>query len=508
MDYVGRFKHGAMTEGKLRYSDGSFYEGSFHNGKRNKGKYTFDDGRVFEGEFYSFDLHPKGSSIASLTGLLTFTSEDSRLHFSGDVLALHPDYGGLPRRGKMTSKDGITYDGSWVDRNFEYGRLLCLDFILRFPLAFCEYSSGPFQSKYWEAHLRRGISPVGEYYGSFKDGKFHGWGCIGAIIFDGKYGTYSQALKEGKPGYSLGAGDISAQFKEGKVHGSCYWTKHSFWGKKRAGEIIFRGTVAGGWIWPHVPSVPASEKEGPLWIWPRPAQTGLRFKMNSEVSVNVGNDEWEAAYIKGFITEDEHEDNETGYIVLLESDCHTVLEIKDDSDNFIREVVTDFEVGIESHPDFGYFLLYYSGPIVDGKPRGIGVLTVKHSKCCHDYGHWRYGIPDHHTLALTWPRPPVSYDWVHNCEVEFGLDYAVRGATREYLLNVREGNVAGFPFFDDPPRQLVWVQYRFVITSTKRIFIRYLVSLGVCCGMSCRMRLLVLGNCFWRKEYRQYTGAI
>ena len=126
-------------------------------------------------------------------------------------------------------------------------------------------------------------------------------------------------------------------------------------------------------------------------------------------------------------------------ILFLESD-RRVLEIAYDNDYFIREVVTDLEVGIEEHPHFGHFLLCYSGPIVDSKPRGHGVLTVKHSKCC---------LPKE-------SYTPISYDWERECEVEFGLDYAVTGASREYLLNTSEENVTGFPFFADPPRQLVW----------------------------------------------------
>ena len=65
----------------------------------------------------------------------------------------------------------------------------------------------------------------------------------------------------------------------------------------------------------------------------------------------------------------EHESDEaTGYIVWLNRTVLgigtiTVLEIMDDNDDCIREVVTDFEVWIESHPNFGYFVLYYSGPI-------------------------------------------------------------------------------------------------------------------------------------------------
>ena len=142
---------------------------------------------------------------------------------------------------------------------------------------------------------------------------------------------------------------------------------------------------------------------------------GLRFKLDSKVSVNIGGDGWEAARIKGFTTDEGNE--ATGYRILLESDCITVLEITDDNDDFIREVVTDFEVGIESHSDFGYFLLYYSGPIVNGKPRGLGVLTVKHSKCCSNTIN-DYSCPDH----LLPGRPPVSFDWERGCEVEFGLD--------------------------------------------------------------------------------------
>ena len=188
------------------------------------------------------------------------------------------------------------------------------------------------------------------------------------------------------------------------------------------------------------------------WDWPRPPLTGLRFKLDSKVIVNVGNDEWETGYIKGFSTDECNE--ATGYRVLLELDCFTVHEVTDDNDDFIREVVTDFEVGMELHPYFGSFVLYYSGPIVDGKPSGVGVLSVKYSK----YTNNRFGTfegPAH--LVHKWP--PAAYDWERDCEVEFGLnglDYAVRGASRDYVLNGCEDDLAGSPFFDDPPRQLHW----------------------------------------------------
>ena len=36
------------------------------------------------------------------------------------------------------------------------------------------------------------------------------------------------------------------------------------------------------------------------------------------------------------------------------------------------------------------------------------------------------------------------------------MDYAVRGASRDYVLHGCEDDLAGSPFFDDPPRQLHW----------------------------------------------------
>ncbi|EJK62601.1 hypothetical protein THAOC_16779 [Thalassiosira oceanica] len=442
VEYVGHFHEGHLSEGKVTYSDGNSYEGTFHEGWRVEGKLTYADGRVYEGRFwgpYSTSLHHS----SSIVGLLTFTSADPRRDFDGDILALEErENDTLPRSGKMTWKDGTSYDGTWVAGKIFYGKLRWheLPFFLGcFPHSFCEYAGCPFYNEWSE----------GQYNGYFKNNKFDGHGCI----YWRKDKSYDSSC--------------SGRFKEGILDGFCHWSKKRLFRQGSChvtGRMIFKGTVAGGWIWPHVPSGVSPDGQK-LYDWPRPPQAGLRFKMDSKVSVNVGNDEWDTGSVKGFIT-DEYTGELTTYFVWLDRTVPRIRTITDDNDDYIREVVTDFEVGIESHPDFGFFVLYYSGPIVCGKPRGLGVLTVKHSKCCHDF-HFYYGVPDHPSLAWKKGRP-VSYDWERDCEVEFGLDYAVRGAAREYLLHVREYNVTGFPFFADPPRQLVWSKRSFDEKSGKK----------------------------------------
>ncbi|EJK70914.1 hypothetical protein THAOC_07689, partial [Thalassiosira oceanica] len=385
---VGHFHEEHPTEGKVTYSDGNSFEGTFHRGRRVEGTLTYADGGVYDGRFqgpYSTSLHHS----SSIVGLLTFPSDDPRRDFDGDTLALEErEKDTLPRHGKMTWKNGTSYDGTWVAGWFVRGTLRWRELTGRYPLAFCEQSSCPFYNEWND----------GEYDGEFKGDKFDGRGCI--------------YWRKGK-GYNS---NCYGTFKDGILDGFCHW-----------------GTVAGGWIWPHIPSG-LSPDDQTLWDWPRPPQAGLRFKMDSKVSVNLGNDEWKTGSVKGFIT-DEYTGELTAYIVWLDRTVPRIRTITNDNDDYIREVVTDFEVRIESHPDFGFFALYYSGPIVLGKPRGLGVLTVKHSKCCHNLQPFHYGVPDHPSMALMqWP--PVSYDWERDCEVEFGLDYAVRGAAREYLLQL------------------------------------------------------------------------
>ena len=421
--YEGHFEDGYRQGiGKLTYSGGIVFEGRFYRGERVKGKLTFPAGHVFEGDFeFEGDAD---ESRASIKGLLTFASGDSWLDFEGDILGLEDRENDLcPRRGIMRLKNGVSCDGDWVAGEFRRGTLRWREFTERYPLAFCEYSSCPFNNDWKE----------GQYYGYFKDGKFHGTGTIN--------------WREDTSGLSWCRGN----FKEGRLHGSCHWVKQSFFvckHEKGSGQIVFKGTAVDGWIWPHVPSG-GSRYYGKVWLWPSPPLTGLRFELNSKVSVNIGGDVWETAHVKGFVAGEG--DEATGYRVLLESDCHTVLEITVDNDDSIRKVVTDFEVGMESHPDFGCFRLYYSGPVADGKPRGIGVLTVKYSKCCSN--QYAYELAQ---------RPvglgpiPLSYVWERECEVEFGLNFQVRGASREYHLHFPEDNVTGFSFFADPLRQLVW----------------------------------------------------
>ncbi|EJK66634.1 hypothetical protein THAOC_12432, partial [Thalassiosira oceanica] len=136
VDYVGHFHEGHPTEGKVTYSDGNSYDGTFHEGWRVEGKLTYDDGRVYEGRFrgpYSTLLHHSSSVV----GLLTFTSDDPRRNFKGDILALEErENDTLPRRGKMTLKDGTSYDGMWVAGWFVRGLLRWREFTGRYPLAY------------------------------------------------------------------------------------------------------------------------------------------------------------------------------------------------------------------------------------------------------------------------------------------------------------------------------------------------------------------------------------
>ncbi|EJK61362.1 hypothetical protein THAOC_18165, partial [Thalassiosira oceanica] len=398
--YVGRFYRGAITNGKRTYPDGGVFEGRFHLGGRSKGIYTYPDGRVFEGEYTWFDVRPKGSR-ASTKGLLTFNSEDDLLDFEGDIMALDPDIDDRSgRRGKMRWKDGSSFDGKWVAGRFDDGTLRCREFLGHYPLAFREFFSCPLYNDWRE----------GKYDGKFKDGELDGWGVI-CWLESWTSGSYPD----------MPSGKCSGTFKRGTLHGHIRWTKDDFWIRpSEDADIFFSGTAADGFIWPHVPSSMSPNGNDERWDWPRPPQAGLRFKMDSKVSVNTGDDEWETAYIKGFTTDECNE--AVGYRVLLECDCHTVLVITDDNDDFTSAK---------------------SGPIVDGKPRGIGFLTVKYSKNNTFFqGLDRY-----------YKGPPDSYDWEGDCEVEFGPDY-VRGSSREYLLNVREDEVTGF--YADPPSQLLW----------------------------------------------------
>ena len=343
--FVGHFYRGEVTTGKYTYPDGGVFEGRFHLGGRRKGIYTYPDGKVFKGEYTWVDVRPEGSR-ASTKGVLTYKSEDTRLDFNGDILALDPDFDdGSGRRGKLTWKDGSSKDGKWVAGSLDYGNLRCREFLGLYPLAFREFFSCPLYNDRKE----------GEYSGKFKDGMFHGSGCI----------SWREVGKSGRS-HEVPSGACGGTFKGGKLHGHCHWTKHRFWiSPLKDAEIFFRGTAADGFIWPHVPSGLTTndqwEIQHKLWDWPRPPQAGLRFKMNSKVAVNVGNDEWETASVKGFII-DKYGKLST-YIVWLNRTVGFVRTITDDNDDFIREVVTDFEVGTESHPYFGYFILFYSGPI-------------------------------------------------------------------------------------------------------------------------------------------------
>ena len=146
--YVGSFYRGEMMEGKFTYPDGGCFEGPFNFGGRDEswyasgnpaplGKFTYPDGSVFEGKCTWYDLNDESS--APIMGLLTFTSDDDRLDFDGDLLALDPGFDRSERRGKMRWKDGTSYDGSWVAGKFVRGGLRCREFLTRYPLAFNEF---------------------------------------------------------------------------------------------------------------------------------------------------------------------------------------------------------------------------------------------------------------------------------------------------------------------------------------------------------------------------------
>lgn len=146
--YVGQYDKDngwRIGKGKMKYSDGSYYEGEWKDNLRHgKGTLVFDDGAKYVGEFKNDYMNGVGTYYYANGNV--FTGQFVNDYFNG--------------KGKMTYANGDVYEGDFVNDKLEGKGTL---------------------------YLANG----NKYVGEFKDGMAEGAGVLynkeGKILFEGEW---------------------------------------------------------------------------------------------------------------------------------------------------------------------------------------------------------------------------------------------------------------------------------------------------------------------------------
>ena len=164
--YEGQFKDDAFCgQGIYRRTDGSYYTGEFADNTYNgKGEYHFANGDVYKGFYKNGKRHGKG--------VFSYKS-------GGSLEAEYTD--GVTNKGTRNYKDGSVYYGGWVNGK---------------PSGDGEYKA-----------VRKGVQAA-VYIGSFKDGKYEGYGT---------YRTSSGVLYEGDFSNNLFHGQGTLRIPQGSI---------------------------------------------------------------------------------------------------------------------------------------------------------------------------------------------------------------------------------------------------------------------------------------------------
>ena len=121
--YVGVFKNDYMTNGTMRYIDGTIYEGEFGENSQRSGRgiMRYTDGTIYEGAW----LNDKRNGIGKVTfsnGIVyECTWLNDQMHGRGimrhtDGTIYEGDFDDYQQtNGKMTYTNGIVYEGDWLD---------------------------------------------------------------------------------------------------------------------------------------------------------------------------------------------------------------------------------------------------------------------------------------------------------------------------------------------------------------------------------------------------------
>lgn len=193
--YEGEYKNNKRNgHGKAYYSDGSFYVGEWKDNKKHgKGVLQRMDGSAIEGTWKN-DLYDGRMVIKNLLTLKKYTCDYKDGVLIETVKVTNLKLKGNYETQKLTLKDKKEYEGHVLNGK-PHGRGVCYD------------------KSYNSTH---------KYEGSFKKGKFTGYGSY--VADDSEYvGQFKNYMRHGigVQYYSNGKAEVCGNFKNDELYGRC-----------------------------------------------------------------------------------------------------------------------------------------------------------------------------------------------------------------------------------------------------------------------------------------------